>query len=126
DWARPLANIMFDASSRAVDYQMKRLLPHIDDGTGRYFRLQKRIEGMDHGMDDISPVSIALLREWAQEIVRENDETLDIICEIVVNETDARKVETKSRRRLFQLSSLAFWRRDSDDASAEDDIAQTG
>ncbi|MEM6283805.1 MAG: hypothetical protein AAF787_16560, partial [Chloroflexota bacterium] len=95
------------------------------DGTGRYFRLQKRIEGVDHGMDDISPVSIALLREWASEIVIENDETLDAICEIIVNETDARKIETKSRRRLFQLSSLAFWRKDNDTAD-ENDIAQTG
>ncbi|MEM6527190.1 MAG: patatin-like phospholipase family protein [Chloroflexota bacterium] len=125
DWARPLANIMFDASSRAVDYQMQRLLPHIDDGTGRYFRLQKRIEGIDHGMDDISPVSIALLREWASEIVIENDETLDAICEIIVNETDARKIEMKSRRRLFQSSSLAFWRKDNHTAD-ENDIAQTG
>lgn len=107
NWARPLADIMFDGSSHAVDYQMQRLLPPDEQGIQRYFRLQKRIEGIDHRMDDVSPLSLAMIRTWAAELVEENNDSINMLIDLI-NEPDALPAK---QRRLFPLRSLAFWRR---------------
>ncbi len=124
DWARPLSDIMFDASSRTVDYQMQKLLPRFEDGTNRYFRLQKRIEGMDHRMDDVSEVSLSLIKQWGEELIEDNDATLDVICELLISQDESiEEVENRTRRGLFSLSSLAFWRQD-DNKDDEEDTAE--
>lgn len=134
DWARPLTDIMFDGTSRTVDYQMQQLLARFEDGTNRYFRLQKRIEGYDHRMDDVSADSLELIHQWAKELIDEQDETIDIICEILTRDlVEAPPPPTpRLRRRIFSLTNLAFWRRrweqaadatDNDDSS---EVAQTG
>ncbi|MEO0563578.1 MAG: patatin-like phospholipase family protein [Chloroflexota bacterium] len=131
NWVRPLSDIMFDASSRTVDYQMKRLVPRAEDGTNRYFRLQKRIDGIDHRMDDVSEVSLALIREWGAELIAENDAEIDMMCDQLLAAYDEK--HPPERERFFSLRSLAFWRNNNpeDAPSPEDDQttepeAQTG
>jgi hypothetical protein len=130
NWARPLTDIMFDASSTTVDYQMKRLLPRPNNETERYFRLQKRIEGVDHRMDDVSAVSLAMIREWGEELIAENDDQITRMCEVLMLAWEAKQpqsdeVEEPVRRRFVNFPSLAFWRNRS---AAEDteQVAQTG
>ena len=125
DWARPVTDMMFDGTSRTVDYQMKQLLPRFEDGTNRYFRLQKQIEGIDHRMDDVSAVSLTLIRQWGEELIEESDATLDAICELISSEDESiEEVEERTRRRLFSLSSLAFWRQSGPETECVNDEAQ--
>jgi predicted acylesterase/phospholipase RssA len=126
NWARPLSDIMFDASSRTIDYQMKRLLP-ITDADERYFRLQKRLEGVDHSMDDISEESLAKVRAWGAELIAEQDETIDRMCEALTEAWEARQ-PAPERSGFFNFPSLAFWRTKPEPEEGEDttQVAPTG
>lgn len=105
DWIRPLTGFMFDASNDNVDYQLQMLL---QGSNHQYFRLQKCLDWIEHGMDDISPVSMAMVNQWGQDLINENDALIDDIANALTQN------EQTQRRRLFNLSSLAFWRREHD------------
>ena len=124
NWARPLADIMFDASSRTVDYQIKKLLPRLEDGTSCYFRYQKRIdEGIDHSMDDVSPVSLAMMYEWANDLITDNADSLNRMCDLLLESKSQRERQTQG---FFNLSSLAFWRNNEQSSEINESVAQTG
>ncbi len=125
NWAKPLSDIMFDASSRTVDHHIEQLLPRGADNRSRYFRLQKRIEGVDHRMDDISDASLAMIREWGHELIADHHDLIDEMCEaLLAASAVTQPPDNTPRRRFFALQSLAFWRSSDDDQPA--DIQQTG
>ncbi|MFZ4813830.1 MAG: patatin-like phospholipase family protein [Phototrophicaceae bacterium] len=111
NWVRPLSDIMFDGSSRTVDYQLRRLLPDDPDGTRHYYRFQKRIEGFDHRMDDASDFSLGMIHQWAREMLQENDAQIDALCHILTAYKAPQVHTEETRRRFLRLSNWAFWRR---------------
>lgn len=111
NWARPVADIIFDGTSRTIDYQLRQLLPTFEDGSSRYFRYQKHINGIDHRMDDVSSLSLSLIRQWGRELIEEHDAELDRMCHLLVSSKTTQPEAPKNK--FFSLSSLAFWRHNS-------------
>ena len=80
-WAKPLLSVIFDGVSDTVDYQLKRLLPPGKDGRIRYYRFQARLDKPNDDMDDVSPENIRSLSLLGEALIRDNDQTLDILCD---------------------------------------------
>lgn len=80
-WAKPLLSVIFDGVSGTVDYQLKRLLPPGKDGIRRYYRFQARLDKPNDDLDDVSPGNIRALRLLGEALIRDNDQTLDILCD---------------------------------------------
>jgi uncharacterized protein len=78
-WARPILNVVFDAASESVDYQLRHLL-----GPERYHRFQVPLHHASHRLDDASPANIALLAEEAGRMIEAHDAELDHLCEKLV------------------------------------------
>ncbi|MEO0565541.1 MAG: hypothetical protein AAF125_25765, partial [Chloroflexota bacterium] len=132
NWARPLTDIMFNAASRTVDHQLEQLLPDGPEGESRYFRLQKRIDGVDHRMDDVSEMSLAMVGEWGRELIEEQSDEIDRLCGLLLDAWEQKQEPQRGRGRFINFPSLAFWRSkpDSDDDAIDDNseeqVAQTG
>jgi patatin-like phospholipase/acyl hydrolase len=75
-WARPILNVVFDAASESVDYQLRHLL-----GPERYHRFQVPIDGSTHRLDDASPANIQRLITHAEHMIAEHHAELDDLCE---------------------------------------------
>jgi patatin-like phospholipase/acyl hydrolase len=75
-WARPILNVVFDAASESVDYQLRHLL-----GPERYHRFQVPIDGSTHRIDDASPANIQRLIEQGQRMIAEHHAEIDDLCE---------------------------------------------
>jgi patatin-like phospholipase/acyl hydrolase len=73
-WARPVMQILFDGVSETVDYQMKQLLRE------RYYRFQTRLDIGNDDMDDASKTNLRALRLLAEDMIRQNDTTLEALC----------------------------------------------
>jgi uncharacterized protein len=71
-WARPILDVVFDGISDAVDYQLRHAL-----GEGRYWRLQIELHGASDDLDDAGPSNIAALRRRAEDLISEQEETID-------------------------------------------------
>jgi patatin-like phospholipase/acyl hydrolase len=79
-WARPILNVVFDGVADTVDYQLQELLSAEEGDDRRYYRFQTVLDkGMDD-MDDASATNIAALKAKAQEIIEENEGTLESLC----------------------------------------------
>jgi patatin-like phospholipase/acyl hydrolase len=74
-WVQPLISVMFDGVSDTVDYQLKNLLP-----VNRYFRFQIRLDEGNDDMDDATRTNIRVLKLLAEDIIRDNSQTLDTLC----------------------------------------------
>jgi len=75
-WARPILNVVFDAASESVDYQLRHLL-----GPERYHRFQVPIDGSMHRLDDASPANIQRLMAQAERMIAEHHAEIDDLCE---------------------------------------------
>ena len=74
-WARPILNVVFDATSESVDYQLRHLL-----GPERYHRFQVPIDGTCHRLDDASPANIKRLVEQGERMIVEHHAEIDDLC----------------------------------------------
>jgi hypothetical protein len=74
-WARPILNVVFDATSESVDYQLRHLL-----GPERYHRFQVPIDGTCHRLDDASPANIKHLIEQGERMIAEHHAEIDDLC----------------------------------------------
>lgn len=74
DWAVPISAVMLNASSAAVDYQMRALL-----GTQSYLRLQTRLPEGAPGMDDASDENLKRLEALGTQVVAENAAALEAL-----------------------------------------------
>jgi uncharacterized protein len=74
EWARPILDVVFDASADAVDAQLSAL---IDD---RYIRLQTRLDDASDALDDASASNLAALRREAERLIARRSTDLDHLC----------------------------------------------
>lgn len=79
-WAQPILNVVFDGVADTVDYQLRELLSTEEGDTRRYYRFQTVLDTGKDDMDDASATNIQALKMKAQEIIDENDATLDALC----------------------------------------------
>jgi uncharacterized protein len=73
EWARPILDVVFDATADAVDIQLSAL---IGDA---YVRLQTRLDEASDDFDDASPENLAALAREAERLIAEHDEELERI-----------------------------------------------
>jgi patatin-like phospholipase/acyl hydrolase len=74
EWARPILDVVFDASADAVDFQLRALMDT------RYERLQTRLEEASDALDDASPENLAALEREAQRLIADRGADIDRIC----------------------------------------------
>lgn len=82
-WVQPLIDVIMDGCSDAADYQVRQLLRPTEDGTERYHRLQIRLSAEYAAMDDASETNTRNLRNLAESYIKENDGTIEQICELI-------------------------------------------
>ena len=83
-WAMPLLDIVFDGVSKAVDYQLRQLLPDTPEACQRYYRFQATLGGRNHSIDNTSPANISALKALAYELIEKRSDDLDKICDALV------------------------------------------
>jgi patatin-like phospholipase/acyl hydrolase len=74
EWARPVLDVVFDATADAVDLQLQALL-----GSG-YVRLQTPLDEASDDLDDVSPENLAALEREAERLIAARDDELDRLC----------------------------------------------
>ena len=75
EWARPILDVVFDASADAIDLQLPAL---IDDA---YVRLQTPLDEANDDLDDASPENLAALAREAERLIADHQDELDRICQ---------------------------------------------
>jgi predicted acylesterase/phospholipase RssA len=78
EWAEPIIDVVFDASTDAVDAQLTALAGE------RYLRLQTRLEEACDDLDDASPSNLAALRREAERLIADRDADIDRACAVLV------------------------------------------
>jgi patatin-like phospholipase/acyl hydrolase len=82
NWANTILDTVFDGVADTVDYQMKILCAHGDEGHPRYRRFQVQIpEGMSAALDNATPEQVKKLEDLAQELVQLKRADLDDLAE---------------------------------------------
>ncbi|MFC1716679.1 patatin-like phospholipase family protein, partial [Candidatus Poribacteria bacterium] len=79
NWALPILNVVFDGVSDTVEYQLQRLL-----SPECYYRFQTRLSDDNDDMDDASRENIRALKLLAQNIIQDNSDDLNRLCEQLV------------------------------------------
>lgn len=83
-WSQHIMDIVFDAMSSTVDYQLRRLLPACKDGIQHYYRFQTSLDGASDDLDNVAEKNITRLKELAHEMIEANDEQLDRIVDTLM------------------------------------------
>jgi len=76
DWAIPISDVMLNASSASVDYQMRALIRGEN-----YVRFQVRLDEHSTRMDDVSDENLRRLDKLAKQAVRQQSAAIDRICQ---------------------------------------------
>ncbi|HWF53578.1 MAG TPA: patatin-like phospholipase family protein [Solirubrobacteraceae bacterium] len=83
-WARPILHVVLDGVSEAIDQQLAMVL-----GAERYFRFQKDLTLAGDEIDDARPENIALLKQEAEHLIREQTAEIDHLAEELVSRATA-------------------------------------
>lgn len=83
-WSQHIMDIVFDAMSSTVDYQLRRLLPVCKDGNQHYYRFQTFLDGASDDLDNVTEKNIIRLKELANDMIEANDEQLDRIVDMLL------------------------------------------
>ncbi|MGB7340922.1 MAG: patatin-like phospholipase family protein [Phototrophicaceae bacterium] len=83
-WSQHLLDIVFDAMSSSVDYQIRRLLPICRDGHQHYYRFQTRLDGASDDLDNVTVKNIDHLKQLGYDLVEAHDEELDRIVDLLL------------------------------------------
>ncbi len=86
-WVEPLLNMTLDGSSESVAVQLEQLLPKAHNRPPQYYRFQSFLDagkGLDD-MDNAEPQNLKNLEKLADEIIAENDQRLNELCELLVS-----------------------------------------
>lgn len=75
DWAAPISDVMLNASSASVNYQMRALV-----GSENYVRFQVQLDENATGMDDASDRNMGKLQTLAQQAVGRQSAAIDRLC----------------------------------------------
>jgi hypothetical protein len=76
--------VVFDGVSKTVDYQLRQLLPDLPGQRQRYYRFQTTLDGRNYRLDNASPANIEALKALARELVRNESDNLDKICDALL------------------------------------------
>lgn len=79
-WAQPILYTVFDGVSDTVDYQLSQIIPE-----GKYFRIQTVLTRESEPMDKTDKNSIERLKSLAFNMIHENSDSIDRICEYLQN-----------------------------------------
>lgn len=82
-WIQPVMDIVLQGTSENTHEQLMWLLPPALDGTDRYVRINKHTAANHSDISDASRGNIDALKEYARQIIQENDKTLDVVCGIL-------------------------------------------
>ncbi|MEZ4963728.1 MAG: patatin-like phospholipase family protein [Saprospiraceae bacterium] len=82
-WIRPIIDILMQGVSESVDYQMRYVLPPDASGTPQYIRINPEIPAENAEMSDVSDKNISGLQEVAAKAIKEQDQVLDQVCELI-------------------------------------------
>jgi patatin-like phospholipase/acyl hydrolase len=80
NWARPILSVVFDGVNDTVDYQLQQLLPAVDQSP-RYYRFQVRLDKASDALDNDKPLNIRALKLYAENLLRDQAETVAQLCE---------------------------------------------
>ncbi|NLF79746.1 MAG: patatin [Clostridia bacterium] len=78
DWAVPISDIMLNASSATVDYQLQALV-----GRENYARFQVQLPPESAAMDDASEENMQRLVALAESSIRQQKASLDRVCDVL-------------------------------------------
>ena len=76
-WAEPILDVVFDASTDAVDSQLDRLID------GAYIRLQTPLTEASPDLDDASEENLAALRREAEKLIADQSAAIDRACALL-------------------------------------------
>ncbi|MCG3119363.1 MAG: hypothetical protein ALAOOOJD_01755 [bacterium] len=79
-WAKPILDVVFHGVNVTVDYQMRQLLPP-RNSERRYFRFQTTLPPENNDLDDASPENLRALKILAEALIREQSDTIDMMCQ---------------------------------------------
>jgi len=71
-WAKPIIDVVFDGVSDATDHHLDQIL-----GPELYYRFQTRLDRASDDLDDAGEENIHLLKQEAEELLREESHRLD-------------------------------------------------
>lgn len=84
-WSQHLQDIVFDAMSSTVDYQLRRLLPVCRDGYQHYYRFQTQLDkGASDDFDNVTERNLNRLKELTHELIEKNDAVIDRIVDVLL------------------------------------------
>jgi patatin-like phospholipase/acyl hydrolase len=83
DWARRIIDVVFDGVDKAVDYQMKSLLPPVG-GEARYHRFQCDLTLAYDDLDRADAENIRQLHLQADALIDDCKEELDQVCGLLL------------------------------------------
>ncbi len=79
-WAKPILDVVFDGVADTVDHQMRILCRDSDEGDPRYYRYQTELNIGSDDMDNATRTNIAALKQKAEQLIEEQDASLDRLC----------------------------------------------
>lgn len=79
-WAQPILGVVFDGVSDTIDYQLKKIIKP-NGKIPMYFRFQLTLSGVNEDLDDASPENIRNLKLLAEDLIRDRQNELDLVCE---------------------------------------------
>ncbi len=85
DWIKPLMEVLMQSVAESTHYTMQHLLPNYSNGSQRYVRLNIEIPHEISQMDNAYDANINKLCEIADTYVKENQDKLLRICEVLTN-----------------------------------------
>lgn len=74
-WLIPILSVISDGVSDTVNYQLRKLLPAIDQPLERYYRLQLTLS-MGDALDNASPANLAALQQLARDWITDHNDML--------------------------------------------------
>jgi hypothetical protein len=76
EWAKPIIDVVFDGVSDATDHHLEQII-----GRDRYFRFQTRLDRARDDMDDASKGNLHLLKQEAEELLRDERDRFEELVE---------------------------------------------
>ena len=78
-WAKPILDVVFDGVSKTIDYQLRQLLPLVNNAA-RYYRFQPRLDIGSGELDNTNPENLRDLRLLAERLIASRTKEIDDLC----------------------------------------------
>ena len=84
EWITDIVPTMLDAASDLIDYELQELFQDTDN-KDNYIRFEIKISPVHDDLDNTSSKNIEALEKYAQQLIQENEKTLERIVRIIDN-----------------------------------------